>query len=58
VVYVGYNRESAPDVAGTVTVFGRLYQLRTTYTKQSDDAFTLVNEERRPDGTWLRDETG
>lgn len=41
---------------GSATVFGRKYRLRSTYTKQSNDAFTLVNEEQRPDGTWLRDD--
>lgn len=43
-------------MTGSATVFGRKYRLRSTYTKQSNDAFTLVNEEQRPDGTWLRDD--
>lgn len=43
-------------VTSDVTVFGRRYHLRSTYIKHSNDAFTLLNEEQRPDGSWLRDD--
>lgn len=43
-------------LTGNATVFGRDYYLRQTITKLSNDAFTILNEERRPDGTWLRDD--
>lgn len=41
---------------GTVTVFGRDYILRQTYTKLNNDAFRIFNEEQRPDGSWLPDD--
>lgn len=43
-------------VTGNATVFGRPYFLRTTYTKKTNDAFTLLNEERMPDGKWMPDD--
>lgn len=43
-------------VAGKVTVFGRDYLIRATYTKHSDDAFTIFNEEQLPNGSWLPDD--
>ena len=43
-------------VTGTSTIFGREYRLRQTYTKVSDNAFTIFNEEQRPDGSWIPDD--
>ena len=43
-------------LTGDATVFGRNYHLRQTITKLSDNAFTILNEERRPDATWIRDD--
>ena len=43
-------------VIGDATVFGRQYRLRQTYTKLSNDAFKIFNEEQLPDGTWMPDD--
>jgi len=40
----------APDA----TIVGERVTLRQTLTRLGADAFTLTNEERRPDGSWLR----
>lgn len=55
-VSTGTMRANQLIVGGNVTVFGRNYRLRTSYVKHSNDSFSLINEEQRPDGTWLRDD--
>jgi hypothetical protein len=41
---------------GDSTIFGRKYRLRQSYTRLSDDAFKITNEEQRPDGSWIADD--
>lgn len=43
-------------VFGFATVFGHKYRLRTSYVKHTNDSFSLINEEQRPDGSWMRDD--
>jgi len=43
-------------LTGGATVFGRNYHLRQTITKVGENSFTILNEERRPDGRWIRDD--
>jgi hypothetical protein len=55
-VSTGTMRGNRLVVSGKATIFGRDYRLRQTYTKRSNDAFTILNEELSPDGTWIRDD--
>jgi hypothetical protein len=41
-------------LAGDAIIVGEHVSLRQTLTRLGPDAFTLSNEERRPDGSWLR----
>jgi hypothetical protein len=39
---------------GDVAIFGEHFPLRATMTRTGPDAFTILNEQRMPDGRYVR----